>query len=113
VLEVIEGEGLQARAKSLGTLLRAGLLELQGRHARIGDVRGIGLLQGIELVVDRAGKSPDKNAALQVLERAREMGLLLGRGGLYGNVLRIAPPMCLGEDDVRFVIAVLDAALAA
>lgn len=111
VLEVVEREGIQARAKSLGLQLRAGLLELQKKHARIGDVRGIGLLQGVELVADRASKSPDKNAALQVLERAREMGLLLGRGGLYGNVLRIAPPMCLGEDDVRFALNVLDAVL--
>ena len=113
VLEVIERDGIQSRAKSLGSLLRAGLLSLEKKHARIGDVRGVGLLQGVELVVDRAGKAPDKNAALQVLERAREMSLLLGRGGLYGNVLRIAPPMCLGDDDIHFIIDVLDAALAA
>ena len=93
--------------------VRAGLLDLQEKHASIGDVRGVGLLQGVELVKDRADKSPDKEAAMRVLERARELGLLLGRGGLYGNVLRISPPMCLGEDDVRFAIEVVDAALTA
>ena len=113
VLEVIEREKIQARAKSLGAVLRTGLLELQRKHAKIGDVRGCGLLQGVELVKDRAGKEPDKETALAVLERSREMGLLVGRGGLYGNVLRLAPPMCLTEDDVRFLLEVLDQALAA
>ena len=113
VLEVIEREKIQARAKSLGVLLRSGLLDLMARHQQIGDVRGFGLLQGVELVKDREGKAPDKDGALRVLERARDMGLLLGRGGLYGNVLRIAPPMCLGEDDVKFLLAALDVALAA
>ena len=107
----IEREKIQARAKSLGALLRAGLLDLQQKHPAMGDVRGLGLLQGVELVKDRVSKSPDKDAALRVLERARDMGLLLGRGGLYGNVLRIAPPICLGEEDVTFILAVLDQAL--
>jgi alanine-glyoxylate transaminase / (R)-3-amino-2-methylpropionate-pyruvate transaminase len=111
VLEVIERDKIQARAKSLGGVLRGGLLELQMKLPMIGDVRGVGLLQGVELVKARASKSPDKDLALHVLERARDMGLLLGRGGLYGNVLRIAPPMCLDEADVHFIIEVLDAAL--
>jgi alanine-glyoxylate transaminase / (R)-3-amino-2-methylpropionate-pyruvate transaminase len=112
VLEVIERDGIQARAKRLGAQLRTGLLELQKRHAKIGDVRGLGLMQGVELVRDRASKAPDKDEATRLLERTREMGLLVGRGGLYGNVLRLTPPMCLGEDDVRFLLEVLDAALA-
>jgi alanine-glyoxylate transaminase/(R)-3-amino-2-methylpropionate-pyruvate transaminase len=111
VLEVIEREKIQARAKALGGVLRGGLLELQKKHPLIGDVRGLGLLQGVELVKDRVSKEPDKEAALRVLERARDLGLLLGRGGLYGNVLRIAPPMCLDESDVRFIVEVLDAAM--
>ena len=112
VLEVIERDGIQARALERGAQLRAGLQQLQARHGKIGDVRGLGLLQGVELVKDRATKVPDKDEATRVLERTRKLGLLVGRGGLYGNVLRITPPMCLSEDDVRFILAVLDEAFA-
>lgn len=111
VLDVIERDGLQQNAKVVGARFKAGLEGLARKHALIGDVRGMGLMLGVELVRDRATKEPAKQEALAVLEAAREMGVLLGKGGLDGNVLRIKPPMCITAADVDFAIEVLDRAL--
>jgi len=112
VMEVIEDEGLQENARVVGGRLLEGLRLLGSRHALVGDVRGMGLMLGVELVTDRAARTPASAQAIEVLEAAREMGVLLGKGGLAGNVLRIKPPMCLTADDVDFALDVLDRALA-
>jgi alanine-glyoxylate transaminase/(R)-3-amino-2-methylpropionate-pyruvate transaminase len=111
VMEVIEEEGLQRNAQVVGRRLREGLERLAEEHRLIGDVRGMGLMLGVELVSDRATRAPATTETLEVLEAAREMGVLLGKGGLAGNVLRIKPPMCITADDVDFVLDVLDRAL--
>ncbi|MEA3211188.1 MAG: hypothetical protein QOE70_4245 [Chthoniobacter sp.] len=108
VLEVIEREGLQANSLKVGNHLLDGLRALAGRHAIIGDVRGKGLMIGVELVKDRATKAPAKEETLQVFETAKDLGLLIGKGGFHGNVLRIKPPMCLTIADADFVLEVLD-----
>ena len=113
VLEVIEREKLQENAWRLGTYLLAGLEKLKQKHALIGDVRGKGLLLGIELVRDRGTKEPAKVECAQVLEKARERGLLLGKGGLWGQTIRFAPPMCITQGDADFLLDVLDRSLAA
>jgi alanine-glyoxylate transaminase / (R)-3-amino-2-methylpropionate-pyruvate transaminase len=113
VLEVIEREKLQENSLIQGSYLLAGLEKLKAKHPLIGDVRGKGLMLGIELVKDRQTKEPAKAECAQVLELAREMGLLLGKGGLQGSVIRIAPPMCLTRADADFLLEVLDAALSA
>jgi alanine-glyoxylate transaminase / (R)-3-amino-2-methylpropionate-pyruvate transaminase len=107
-LEVIEEDGIQGNALVIGEYLKAGLVDLQRRHAIIGEVRGMGLMLGVELVKDRVTKEPAKAEAAEVLELARERGLLLGKGGLYGNTLRIKPPMCLTRDDATFMLECLD-----
>ena len=112
VLEVIDEEGLQANSLKIGTQLRHGLLKLQEKHSIIGEVRGKGLLIGAELVKDRTSKEPAKAECAQVFETARELGLLIGKGGLNGNTLRIKPPMCITPADADFMLEVLDAALA-
>ena len=112
VLEVIEEEGLQHNAADVGGRFKAGLRELAARHALIGDVRGMGLMLGVELVKDRGTKEPAKEAALAVMERLREQGILVGKGGLSGTVLRIKPPLCLTAADVDFALDVLDQVLA-
>jgi len=112
VMEVIDREGLQENARVVGARLRDGLRRLQATHALIGDVRGMGLMLGVELVTDRASRAPASAETLEVLEAAREMGLLIGKGGLAGNVLRIKPPMCVTAEDVDFALEVLDRAFA-
>jgi alanine-glyoxylate transaminase/(R)-3-amino-2-methylpropionate-pyruvate transaminase len=112
VLDVIDEEGLQENCRVLGDRLMRGLQKLQARHALIGDVRGMGLMVGVELVRDRNTREPAKSETLDVLEHCREMGVLIGKGGLDGNVLRIKPPMCITADDVDFALDVLDRALA-
>ncbi|MGD0812876.1 MAG: aminotransferase class III-fold pyridoxal phosphate-dependent enzyme [Verrucomicrobiota bacterium] len=113
VLEVIEREKLQANSLKVGAHLVAGLEKLKARHNVIGDVRGKGLMLGVELVKDRIGKEPAKAECAQVVEKCRDLGLLLGKGGLWGQTIRIAPPMCLTQPDADFLLDVLDTALAA
>jgi alanine-glyoxylate transaminase/(R)-3-amino-2-methylpropionate-pyruvate transaminase len=110
VLDIIDEENVQDRARVLGARLKSGLQTLQRSHRIIGDVRGMGLMIGVELVRDRATKEPAKGEAADVLEATREMGLLIGKGGLDGNVLRIKPPMCITEADVDFALDVFDQA---
>jgi alanine-glyoxylate transaminase/(R)-3-amino-2-methylpropionate-pyruvate transaminase len=97
----------------MGELFAERLQQLAARHPSIGDVRGLGCFWGLELVRDRATKEPARQETLDVFESMRELGVLVGKGGLDGNVLRIKPPMCLTEADVDFALDVLDRALAA
>lgn len=110
VLEVIETENLQANALKIGNIILSGLHRLKEKHKIIGDVRGRGLMLGIELVKDRATKTPATAECAQILEKARELGLLIGKGGLWGQTIRFAPPMCLTQADAEFALAVLDEA---
>jgi alanine-glyoxylate transaminase/(R)-3-amino-2-methylpropionate-pyruvate transaminase len=110
VLEVIEREKLQENALNLGAYILAGFEKLKAKHNIIGDVRGKGLMLGIELVKDRATKEPAKAECAQVLEAAKDMGLLLGKGGLHGSVIRFAPPMCITRAYADFLLAVFEAA---
>ena len=110
VLEVIEKENLQANSLKQGARIKQGLEQLKAKHKIIGDVRGKGLLLGVEMVKDRATKEPAKAECAAVLERAREMGLLLGKGGLWGQTIRFAPPMCITQADSDFIVEVFDAA---
>lgn len=112
VLDVIDEDGLQENCRIVGGRLKAGLKKLMADHALVGDVRGMGLMLGMELVRDRATKEPAKAEALELLERTREMGMLVGKGGIDGNVIRIKPPMCITAEDADFAVDVLDAALA-
>src|SRR5882724_8292063 len=113
VLEVIEQENLQANCLKLGNHILAGLDKLKAKYSVIGDVRGKGLMLGIEFVKDRATKEPAKEACAQVVENARELGLLLGKGGLWGQTIRFAPPMNITQADADFLLAVLDEAIGA
>jgi alanine-glyoxylate transaminase/(R)-3-amino-2-methylpropionate-pyruvate transaminase len=113
VLDVIERDKLQANCLAMGNHLISGLGQLKEKHGIIGDVRGKGLLLGIELVKDRATKEPAKAECAQVLETCRQLGLLLGKGGLYGQTIRFSPPMCINQADADFILGVLDQALGA
>jgi alanine-glyoxylate transaminase/(R)-3-amino-2-methylpropionate-pyruvate transaminase len=92
----------------VGMYFRGKLEELQSKYALIGDVRGMGLMQALELVKDRKTKEPAPEATNQVMERARHNGLLIGKGGLYGNTLRLAPMLNTTKGDVNDAIQLLD-----
>lgn len=111
-IETIESEGVAERSATMGARLRQGLDELAARHACIGEVRGMGLMLAIELVADRASKEPSPEKTVALMEAARDEGLLLGKGGLYGNVLRIAPPMLVSEAEIAEAIEKLARAFA-
>lgn len=113
VLDAIDEDGLQENARLVGGRLKSGLQRLMSHHPLVGDVRGMGLMIGVELVTDRTKRTPARNETLDVLEAAREMGVLIGKGGLDGNVLRIKPPMCITAEDADFALDVLDRAFSA
>jgi 4-aminobutyrate aminotransferase len=110
VIDFVEEHNLAANAASMGCYLRGKLNELREKYPVIGDVRGMGLMQALELVEDRQTKAPAKAATAQVMEGARRNGLLIGKGGLYGNVLRISPPLNIGKSDIDQFAESLDSA---
>ena len=113
VLDFIEENNLRVNAAEVGAHLRQRLLELQDKHPLIGEVRGMGLLQAIELVEDRKTKAPATAATLQLMEATRENRILVGRGGLNGNALRISPPLNISKTDVDEFAERLDRSLVA
>ena len=111
-LEEMKREYNPQRSAKIGTILRAGLEELQSKYPLIGDVRGKGLMQGIEMVVDRESKEPAAQYAGALLDTARQLGLLIGKGGLHGNCLRVAPPLIATKEHVEEALEKLDYAFA-
>jgi 4-aminobutyrate aminotransferase-like enzyme len=99
-LEVMTEEDVPANAHARGAELRAGLLALQKKHPWIGDVRGMGLMQAMEIVVDPVGKKPDTARTNALLEACREEGLLLGQGGMWGHCVRIGPSLLVTQDEI-------------
>jgi 4-aminobutyrate aminotransferase-like enzyme len=104
VIEIIERDSLTKNAEEMGAILRAGLEALKKKHPRvIGDVRGMGLMQAIELVVDEEGgdRTPNPTATVRLFEETKKRGLLIGKGGLWGNIVRIAPALNIGRDEIE------------
>lgn len=99
-LDVMQAEHVPARAAERGAQLRSGLEALQAEHAWIGEVRGMGLMQALELVEDPQTKAPSSKKAKAFLEATKEEGLLIGLGGLHGQVIRLGPSMLVTEDQV-------------
>ncbi|MEZ5403384.1 MAG: aspartate aminotransferase family protein [Bryobacteraceae bacterium] len=108
VLELIEQNALRENAAEMGAHLSEGLKALGEKYPVIGEVRGMGLMQGVELVRDRKTKEPAPKEANAVLSLARSNGILIGKGGLYGNVLRVTPPLNIGRSDIDEFLGRLD-----
>ncbi|XP_055927910.1 alanine--glyoxylate aminotransferase 2, mitochondrial-like [Argiope bruennichi] len=112
VLDVIDEEKLMENSHHVGTYLLHSLSKLRRKYEIVGDVRGKGLMIGVEMVMDKESKKPlSKDKISAILEDAKEMGLLLGKGGLHGNVFRIKPPMCISRADADFCVSVMDIAI--
>jgi 4-aminobutyrate aminotransferase len=107
-IEVMEEEASPEHVEEVGNRLRQGLEALGEKYPLIGDVRGMGLMQGVEMVRDRATKEPAVKEVVHLFEATRQRGLLIGKGGLYGNALRIAPPLIATKDDVDQALEILD-----
>jgi 4-aminobutyrate aminotransferase-like enzyme len=112
-LNFIATNNLRANAGVVGTYLKERLLELAERHPTIGDVRGLGLMVAVELVHDRTTREPAPDLALRVMDEAKERGLIVGKGGLYANTLRICPPLIVTKADADAAVEILDQSLAA
>jgi 4-aminobutyrate aminotransferase-like enzyme len=112
VIKMIEDDDLRTNARVVGDYLRARLIELKDKYLVIGDVRGMGLMQGIELVKDRMTKEPNPEALLKVFEETKRQGVLIGKGGLYGNVIRTGMMLNSTKDNVDELITALDAGFA-
>lgn len=110
VLDVIREEGLQEHARNIGERMLKGLNKLKVKHEIIGDVRGIGLFIGIELVnvKDRNTLAPATQKASELVNRMKKRGILLGTDGPFNNVIKIKPPMVITKQDADMFIRVLD-----
>jgi 4-aminobutyrate aminotransferase-like enzyme len=112
VLDVIEEEGLREHARVTGEQLMAGLRQIAARHDAIGDVRGLGLFVGIELVRDSETREPDAALARELANRAAERGVLLSTDGPDHNVMKIKPPLVFSAADADRLVETVDAVLA-
>ena len=111
VLDVLEEEGLATRAAPLGDALRSDLRALAAAHPIIGDVRGRGLMTGVELVRDVETREPAGDVAARVKDAMAERGVLIGTTGRLGNTLKIRPPLCVTRDETAQIVSTLDAVL--
>ncbi|HEY3349673.1 MAG TPA: aspartate aminotransferase family protein [Thermoanaerobaculia bacterium] len=114
-IAVMEEIDVRKRAAEMGARLRAGLDGLKKKYPKtIGDVRGLGLMQGLELVVDETAqdRTPAPEKAARLFEETKARGLLIGKGGLYGNVIRISPPLIVSASEVDDALKTLDESLA-
>jgi 4-aminobutyrate aminotransferase-like enzyme len=112
VIKMIEEEDLRTNARVVGDYLRGRLEELKEKYPVIGDVRGMGLMQGIELVKNRQTKEPAPEAVLKVFEETKRQGVLIGKGGLYGNVIRTGMMLNSTKENVDELVAALNAGFA-
>jgi len=111
VMDVIEREELVANARRVGHYLRARLSGLATRHALIGDVRGAGLFIGVELVTDRAAKTPASAETVRIVNGLRERGVLLSSTGAHANTLKIRPPLVFSQAHADVLLGTLDEVL--
>lgn len=112
-IQVLEEEAGTEHCHRMGELLMGGLKKMSEKYAKIGDVRGKGLMVGVELVKDRTSKEPDVESTAQFFEETKKAGLLIGKGGIYGNVIRIAPPLAVNEEQINEALEKFDRAFAA
>lgn len=107
-LDLIEEEGLMERAATVGDYFFKRLEDLEKNSSYIGEIRGKGLMIGIEIVEDKKSKAPSPKKTVEIMEIAKEHGLLIGKGGLFANTLRLAPPLRFKKEDVDEAMIILE-----
>lgn len=112
-IEVLDKYDAPKKVEENGALFHDGLKKLADKHVIIGDVRGLGLMQAIELVKDRESREPSPEAAVRLFEETRKRKLIIGKGGLYGNVIRITPPLTVSKEEIEEALRLLDESLSA
>lgn len=110
-IDVIEKEGLVENAEKMGALLKRRLEELKDRYEIIGDVRGKGLILGVEFVKDEENKEPATVEVAKICYRAWELGLILGYVGMFSNVIEITPPLIINEEHVNPACEIFEQAI--
>lgn len=105
-IDIIEKKNLAQNAKKMGDYLKSGLDEMKEKYRVIGEVRGMGLIQGMEIVKEKKEPAPD--LVNEIFEGTKKECLLIGRGGLYGNVIRMTPPLTIERSEIDHAIRILD-----
>ncbi|CAL2041542.1 unnamed protein product [Caenorhabditis brenneri] len=112
VMKVVKEENLLEHSQSMGEKLEVALRDLQKKHECIGDIRGVGLFWGIDLVKDRVTREPDQKLAIQtILALRKSSGILLNADGPHTNILKIKPPLCFNSDNILETVTALDEVL--
>ncbi|KAF6733231.1 Alanine--glyoxylate aminotransferase 2, mitochondrial [Oryzias melastigma] len=112
VLDIIQEDKAQKVSLDVGTYLLKELAKLRDKYEIVGDVRGKGLMIGVEMVTDKTSRKPLPSAEMaEIFEDVKDMGVLIGKGGVYGQIFRIKPPMCITMEDANFFLAVFDKSL--
>ncbi|TNN68105.1 Alanine--glyoxylate aminotransferase 2, mitochondrial [Liparis tanakae] len=112
VLDTIQEDGAQQVSLTVGTYLMTEMAKLRDKYEIVGDVRGKGLQIGVEMVKDKASRDPlPAEAMSEIFEDIKDMGILIGKGGIYGQTFRIKPPMCITMEDAEFFLAIFDKSL--
>jgi 4-aminobutyrate aminotransferase-like enzyme len=111
VIDIMEEERLPENAREMGAYLHKRLNELKAKHECIGDARGMGLALGLEIVEDKATKTPSVALCRKIILGAAQYGLMMGKVGIYGNVIRVAPPLTIKQRECDLAIAILDKSL--
>ena len=112
VLDVLKDEGLQLNAFETGAYLRSEIRMVEGADVRVGDVRGVGLYTGIEIVKDKTSREPDRGTAERIVNELRRRNILIGTAGKHGNVLKIRPPLCFAREHADMFVEGLAGAIA-
>jgi alanine-glyoxylate transaminase/(R)-3-amino-2-methylpropionate-pyruvate transaminase len=112
VLDVVSDEKLADNAKKVGGRLKSSLEKIAAKSAKVGDVRGMGLMLGVELVKDKKTKEHAPELTIAVVEKMKDLGVLVGKGGLEGSTVRIKPPLCINEKDADRIASAFETALA-
>jgi len=111
VVDIMQRERLEENAVRIGALMKSRLLEMQEKSPYVGEVRGMGLVMGVELVKDKKTKEPAADLTRKLIDLAAELGLLIGSVGVFGNVIRVAPPLVISEDEANESLDIFERAL--